>query len=72
VTDPRPVLPIKIRLVEDDPGDVLITTEALRQTTLLHELHAVSGGEAALDVVWRLGARSGAAGPVVRLPRVSV
>lgn len=55
--------PIKILLVEDDPGDVLITTEALEQTKLLHELATVSDGEAALDYLHRRGPYADAARP---------
>jgi CheY-like chemotaxis protein len=49
LVDQTAAVPIKILLVEDDPGDVLITTEALQQTKLLHELATVSDGEEAID-----------------------
>lgn len=46
---PEPeIAAVRILLVEDDPGDVLITTEALSRTKLLHELHTVRDGEEAL------------------------
>jgi CheY-like chemotaxis protein len=43
----------RILLVEDDPGDVLIITEALEQAHLDHELFTVSDGDAALDYLYR-------------------
>jgi CheY-like chemotaxis protein len=54
MTDDLPIEAIKILLVEDDPGDVLITTEALEQTKLLHHLATVSDGEAAIAYLRRL------------------
>lgn len=52
MNDPAPP-PIKILLVEDDPGDVLITTEALERTKLLHELATVGDGDAAIAYLRR-------------------
>jgi CheY-like chemotaxis protein len=68
-------LPVRILLVDDDPGDVLITTEALNRTTLVHELYVVSDGEEALRFLHRSGEHSGAARPDLvlldlNLPRV--
>jgi CheY-like chemotaxis protein len=40
--------PIDLLLVEDDPGDVLMTKEALEGSKLVHSLHTVSNGEEAL------------------------
>jgi CheY-like chemotaxis protein len=40
--------PIQLLLVEDDPGDVVMTQEALEGSKLLHSLHTVSNGEEAL------------------------
>ena len=40
--------PVEILLVEDDPGDTLITTEALAQSQLSHTLRTVTDGEQAL------------------------
>jgi CheY-like chemotaxis protein len=40
--------PIELLLVEDDPGDVLMTKEALEGSKVVHSLHAVSNGEEAL------------------------
>jgi CheY-like chemotaxis protein len=41
--------PIQILLVEDDPGDVLMTREALAESKLINELHVVSDGREAID-----------------------
>ncbi|MEZ5265611.1 MAG: hypothetical protein R2755_28375 [Acidimicrobiales bacterium] len=40
--------PIEILLVEDDPGDTLITREALEHSKVANELHCVVNGEDAL------------------------
>lgn len=40
--------PIEVLLVEDDPGDVLMTREALAESKVTNELHVVSNGEDAL------------------------
>ena len=40
--------PIEVLLVEDDPGDVVMTREALAESKVMNELHVVSDGEAAL------------------------
>jgi CheY-like chemotaxis protein len=42
------VSPIELLLVEDDPGDVVLTREALEGSKLLHNLRTVSNGEEAL------------------------
>jgi CheY-like chemotaxis protein len=43
-----PLDPIDILLVEDDPGDVLMTREALDDSKLANTLHVVVNGEDAL------------------------
>ena len=53
MTEAPPAQPIRILLVEDDPGDVMITTEALDRSDVAHELHTVHDGEAALDFLRR-------------------
>ena len=40
--------PMELLLVEDDPGDVVMTREALEDSKLLIELHVVSNGEEAV------------------------
>jgi CheY-like chemotaxis protein len=46
--DPRDVRPIEILLVEDSPGDIRLTREALRDTKVANRLHVVTDGEEAL------------------------
>jgi CheY-like chemotaxis protein len=43
-----PVTAIDILLVEDDPGDVLMTREALEDSKVANRLHVVNNGEEAL------------------------
>jgi len=69
------VRPVQILLVEDDPGDVLITTEALEDGKLLHELTVIANGEEALAYLRREGEHAGAPTPDLvlldlNLPRV--
>ena len=45
--------PIEILLVEDDPGDVLITTEALEHSKVLNNLQCLSNGEEAMAYLRR-------------------
>jgi chemotaxis family two-component system response regulator Rcp1 len=47
---------IEILLVEDNPGDVRLIQEALRDGKVWNNPHVVSDGEAALDFVYRRGA----------------
>jgi CheY-like chemotaxis protein len=42
------IMPIQILLVEDDPGDVELTREALEDSKLLTILHVVEDGEEAM------------------------
>jgi CheY-like chemotaxis protein len=45
----RAIRTIDILMVEDDPGDVRLTREALKGSKLLHSLNVVEDGVAALD-----------------------
>jgi two-component system response regulator len=45
--------PVHILLVEDDPGDALMITEALRQAKAPGELHRVADGDEALAFLGR-------------------
>lgn len=47
--------PIELLLVEDNPGDVRLTREALKQGKVWNNLHVVEDGEAALEFVHREG-----------------
>jgi len=55
--------PIDILLVEDDQGDILITTEALEQSKLANNLHIVENGEEAVAFLRREGEYADAVRP---------
>ncbi|GAC1532048.1 MAG: response regulator [Acidimicrobiales bacterium] len=46
--DPRSSRPVQILLVEDSPGDVNLTREALRDARVANELNVVMDGEEAM------------------------
>lgn len=47
--------PIEVLLVEDDPGDVLMTREAFEDNKVRNNLHVVDNGEDALRFLHREG-----------------
>lgn len=47
--------PIRILLVEDDPGDVLLTREALAESAFPNCIEVVSNGEEAIEYLGRQG-----------------
>lgn len=49
------VKPIEVLLVEDDPGDELMTREAFEDNKISNTLHVVRDGEEALDFLYRRG-----------------
>jgi CheY-like chemotaxis protein len=55
--------PIEILLVEDNPGDVRLTKEALKESKVLINLVVATDGEMALDVLYRRGEHADAARP---------
>lgn len=55
--------PIEILLIEDSPGDVILTREALRDSKIINTLHHVEDGAAALDFLYRRGAYATAPRP---------
>ena len=61
--DPLPVAPIQVLLVEDDPGDVLMTREAFKDYKIANELTVVSNGEDAIAFLRREGAYANAPTP---------
>jgi two-component system, chemotaxis family, response regulator Rcp1 len=68
--------PIHILLVEDNPGDIRLVQEALKDAKLLNPLHVVADGERALMFVRREGEYSDAPRPDLilldlRLPGLS-
>ena len=67
--------PIEILLVEDDPGDALITREALAHSKVLNNLQCLSNGEEAIAYLRRTGEYADAIRPDLilldlNLPRV--
>jgi CheY-like chemotaxis protein len=54
---------IEILLVEDDPGDELITREAFEHNKLKNNLHVAHDGEEGLDFLYRRGQFEGAPRP---------
>jgi two-component system, chemotaxis family, response regulator Rcp1 len=55
--------PIEILMVEDNPGDVRLTREALRDGKVHNILQAVEDGDLALDFLYRRSAYSDAPRP---------
>ena len=55
MTDRPPAAPIEVLLVEDDPGDVLMTREAFEEHKVGNTLHVVSDGAEALAYLRREG-----------------
>jgi CheY-like chemotaxis protein len=48
-----PMRPIEVLLVEDDPGDVLLTREVFEANKIGNRLHVAADGEEALDFLYR-------------------
>jgi len=68
-------LPIEVLLVEDDPGDVLMTQEAFEEHKVRNKLSVVSDGEEALAYLRRQGEHAEATRPDLilldlNLPRI--
>jgi len=59
--------PIEILLVEDNPGDVRLAQEALRESKVLNNLHVVTDGVEAMDFLRREGKYADAPRPDVVL-----
>jgi CheY-like chemotaxis protein len=74
MSDDGSVRPIEILLIEDDPGDVLLTTEAFEASKVTNVLRVVSDGAEAIEHL-RAHADAGTAPDLVlldlNLPKVS-
>ncbi|MGH1485655.1 MAG: response regulator [Cellvibrionaceae bacterium] len=46
-------MPIEVLLVEDNPGDIELTREALSAGKLINNIHVVEDGEEALDFLYQ-------------------
>jgi len=55
-----PLKPVEVLLVEDDPGDELMTREAFEDNKIGNRLHVARDGEEALDFLYRRGKHAGA------------
>ena len=55
--------PIEVLLVEDDPGDVLMTQEAFRDYKIANNLNVVTNGEDAISYLRKEGAFANAIAP---------
>ncbi|WP_413766859.1 response regulator [Rhodococcus pyridinivorans] len=55
--------PVDVLLVEDDPGDELMTREAFEDNKIGNALHVVRDGAEALDFLYRRGEYEGAPRP---------
>ncbi|CAM5318320.1 two-component system response regulator [Streptomyces spiroverticillatus] len=58
-----PATPIEVLLVEDDPGDELMTREAFADNKIHNTLHVVRDGQEAFDFLYREGAHANAVRP---------
>ncbi|MBF0180842.1 MAG: response regulator [Magnetococcales bacterium] len=65
--DPGSAKPVEILLVEDSPGDVELTREALADSKLLNRLNVVEDGEQAMSYLRREGIYASATRPDVVL-----
>ena len=50
-----PLQPIEVLLVEDDPGDEMMTREAFEENRIGNRLHVARDGEEALDFLYQRG-----------------
>ena len=55
--------PIEVLLIEDDPGDVLITREAFEHHKIRNTLRVASDGQEGLDYLYQRGSHKGATRP---------
>jgi chemotaxis family two-component system response regulator Rcp1 len=60
VTDHELLRPIEILIVEDNPGDVRLTQEALKEGRIANRLHSVGDGVSALAFLRREGTHADA------------
>jgi CheY-like chemotaxis protein len=55
--------PIEILLVEDNPAEIRLTIEGLKEGRIANRLHSVTDGDQALDFLYRRGAYKSAPRP---------
>ncbi|WP_417310482.1 response regulator [Devosia sp.] len=59
--------PIEILLIEDNPADIRLTVEGLKEAKVANRLHSVLDGKTALDFLYKRGAYQDAVKPDVVL-----
>ncbi len=47
--------PVEILLVEDNPGDIMLTQQAFKQARLANNIHVARDGESALEMLYKQG-----------------
>jgi len=67
MTDDKPGAPVEILLVEDNPADVRLTQEALKEGKVFNNLHWAKDGVEALAFLRREGKHAGAPRPDIIL-----
>ena len=67
MTDSTRSAPVEILLVEDNPGDVRLTREALKEGKVYSNLYWVKDGVEAMDFLRRKGRHAGAVRPDIVL-----
>ena len=65
--DARSDSQVEILLVEDNPGDIRLTVEALKSAQVNGRLHTVRNGEEAIEFLWRRGDHVAAPRPQIVL-----
>ena len=63
MVDEQRASPVEILLVEDNPGDVRLTEEALKESKVLNNLHVAEDGVEALEFLRKEGRHSDAPHP---------
>ncbi len=63
MTDPLGSEPIEVLLVEDDPGDVVMTQEAFADSEIANRLNVMTNGEDAIAYMRKEGEFAGATTP---------
>ena len=67
MSDRKPAAPVEILLVEDNPADVRLTKEALKEGKVYNKLHWAKDGIEALEFLRRQGRHAGAPRPDIIL-----
>ena len=71
MSERQPGGPVEILLVEDNPADVRLTQEALKEGKVFNNLHWAKDGVEALEFLRREGRHAGAPRPASTSPRAT-